>query len=67
VNGKTLLLQERKKVKWNKNPLAEGHYVALFPTNGLTAVIQNAHEMHTWPGYKENRETKRLLIQLQML
>lgn len=59
--------RKEKKVKWNKNPLPKGHYVALLPTNGLTAVIQNAHKMHTWPGHKENRGTKRLLIQLQML
>lgn len=60
-------LGREKKVKWNKNALAEGHYVALFPSNGSAAVILNAHKMHPWPGHKENRETKRLLIQLQML
>lgn len=41
--------------------------MALFPSNGSAAVILNAHKMHPWPGHKENRETKRLLIQLQML
>lgn len=65
--GKASPLQKGKKVEWNKDPLPKALYVALFPTNDLSAVIQNVHKTHTWPGHKKNRETKRLLIQLQML